>query len=68
MLCHVRYLITKTCLYSFDPIKPHFCIVKTWVYRGIHYVFLFLLKNIDCGYWLEPARPGGFKEYPQSMF
>ena len=26
---------------------------KTGVYRGIHYFFLFLLKNIDCGYSLD---------------
>ena len=30
--------------------------------------FLFLLKNIDFGYSLEPPRRGDFKEYPQSMF
>ena len=29
--------------------------------------FIFLLKNIDCGYSLEPPR-GGSNEYPQSMF
>ena len=59
--------ITKTCLYSFDPLKPHFYTVKlgfTWVNIN----FLFLLKNIDCGYWLEPPRRGGSNEYPQSMF
>ena len=32
---------------------------KTGVYKGIHYFFLFLLKNIDCGYSLEPPRRGG---------
>ena len=30
--------------------------------------FTFLLKNIDCGYSLEPPRWGGSNEYPQSMF
>ena len=30
--------------------------------------FLFLLKNIDFGYSLEPPRRGGSNEYPQSMF
>ena len=34
----------------------------------IQLVFLFLLKNIDCGYSLEPSRRGGSNEYPQSMF
>ena len=28
----------------------------------------FLLKNIDCGYLLEPLRRCGSNEYPQSMF
>ena len=31
-------------------------------------VFLFLLKNTDCGYSLEPPRRGGYNEYPKSMF
>ena len=30
--------------------------------------FISLLKNIDCGYSLEPPRQGGSNEYPQSMF
>ena len=30
--------------------------------------FLCLLKNIDCGYSLEPPRRGSSNEYPQSMF
>ena len=50
--------ITKTCLYKFDPLKLHFYIVKlgfTGVYIYIGF-FLFLLKNIDCGYSLEPPR------------
>ena len=33
------------------------------VYRGIHFFFLFLLKNIDYGYSLEPPRRGGSNEY-----
>ena len=32
------------------------------------FLFLFLLKNIDCGYSLEPPHRGGSNEYPQSMF
>ena len=31
-------------------------------------VFVCLLKNIDCGYSLEPPRRGGSNKYPQSMF
>ena len=60
-------LITKTCLYSFDPLKPHFYIVKLG-FTGVYIIFLILLENIDCGYSLEPPRRGGSNEYPQSMF
>ena len=59
--------ITKTCLYNFDPLKPHFYTVKlgfTWVYN----IFLISAQNMDCGYSLEPPRRGGSNEYPQSMF
>ena len=46
--------ITKTRLYNFDPLKPHFYIVKLG-FTGVYTLFLlFLLKNIDCGYSLEP--------------
>ena len=31
-------------------------------------IFLFLFRNIDCGYSLESSRRGGTNEYPQSMF
>ena len=31
-------------------------------------VFLFLLKNIDYGYLLEPSHRGSSNKYPQSMF
>ena len=51
----------------FDPLKPHFYIVKLG-FTGVYIIFLFLLKNIDCGYSLEPPRRGGSNEYPQSMF
>ena len=30
--------------------------------------FIFLLKNIDCGYSFEPPRRSSSNEYPQSMF
>ena len=57
--------IMKTYLYNTDPLKPHFYIVKQG-FTGIHIDFLFLLKNIDCGYSLEPPRCSN--EYPESMF
>ena len=59
-------VITKTCLYNFDPLKPYFSIVKLG-FTGVYIIFLFLLKNIDCGYSLEPPRRCGSNEYPQSM-
>ena len=59
--------IAKTCLYNFDPFKPHFCIVKLG-FTGVYIIFLISVQNIDCGYSLEPPRRGGSNEYPQSMF
>ena len=58
--------ITKTCLYNFDPLKPHFYIVKLG-FTGVYIIFLISAQNIDCGYLLELPRRGGSNEYPQSM-
>ena len=41
-------VITKTRLYNFDPLKPHFYIVKL-EFTGVYIIFLIFLKNIDCG-------------------
>ena len=65
--CRFCPIIRKTYLYNFDSLKPHFHIVKLG-FTGVYIIFLFLLKNIDCGYPLEPPRRGGSNEYPQSMF
>ena len=46
------------------PLNPTFI----WGLQRYTLFFLFLLKNIDCGYSLEPPRRGGSNEYPQSMF
>ena len=59
--------ITRTCLYNFDPLKPHFYIVKLG-FTGVHFIFLISARNMDCGYSLEPPHRGGSNEYPQSMF
>ena len=59
--------ITKTYLYNFDPLKPHFYIVKLG-FTGVYVIFLISAQNIDCGYSLEPPHRGGSNEYPQSMF
>ena len=60
--------ITKTCLYNVDLLNPTFIKKKTEGLQGYTLFFLFVLKNIDCGYSLEPPRRGGSNEYPQSMF
>ena len=64
-LCN--HAITKSYLYSFDPLKPHFYIVKLGL-QGYALFFLYMLENINCGYSLEPPRRGGSNEYPQSTF
>ena len=40
----IRKDITKTCLYNFDPLKPHFYIVKLG-FTGVYIIFLILLKK-----------------------
>ena len=59
--------ITKTRLYNFDPLKPHFYVVKLG-FTGVYIIFLISAQNIECGYSLEPPRRGGSNEYSQSMF
>ena len=59
--------ITKTCLCNFDPLKPHFYIVKLG-FTGVYIIFLISAQNLDCGYSLELPRRGGSNEYPQSRF
>ena len=57
----------KTCLYNFDPIKPHFYIVKLG-FTGVYIIFHISAQKTDCGFSLEPPRRGGSNEYPQSIF
>ena len=47
--------ITKTRLYNFDPLEPHFYIVKLG-FTGVYIIFFISAQNIDCGYSLEPPR------------
>ena len=49
----IQCIITKTCLYNFNPPKPHFYIVKLG-FTGVYIIFLISAQNIDCGYSLEP--------------
>ena len=56
--CHIYLygqgrLITKTYLYNFDPLKPHFYKVKLG-FTGVYIIFLISAQNIYCGYSLEP--------------
>ena len=37
--CILFLLITKTCLYNFDPLKPHFYILKLG-FTGVYIIFL----------------------------
>ena len=60
--------ITKIYVYNFDPLEPHFYIVKLG-FTGVYIIFLILLKtNKDCGYSLQLPLRGASNEYPQSMF
>ena len=57
---------TKTCLYNFDPFKPHFYIAKLG-FTGIYIFFLISAQKHRLWYSLEPPRRGGPNEYPHSM-
>ena len=63
----VSSLITKTRLYNFDPLKPHFYIVKLG-FTGLYIIFLISAQNIDCEYSLEPPSRGGSNEYHNLCF
>ena len=66
MLGWVEHDITKTYLYNFDPLKPHFYIVKLGFTRE-YIIFLISAQNIDCGDSLEPPHRGDSNEHPQSL-
>ena len=40
----LRPRITKICLYNFDPLKPHFYIVKLG-YTGVYIIFLIFAQK-----------------------
>ena len=75
--CLAKAVITKTYLYNFDPLKPHFYIVKLG-FTGVYIIFLIsaqkhrlwvLVRTASpCGYSLEPPRRGGTNGYPQSIY
>ena len=41
---HICVPITKTCLYNFDPLKPHFYIVKLG-FTGVYIIFLIFAQK-----------------------
>ena len=47
--------ITKTCLYNFDPLKPHFYIVKLG-FTGVHIIFLIFAQT-------HRGRSNGYPQY-----
>ena len=49
-----REYITYTYVYSFDPLKPHFYIVKLG-FTGVYIIFIIPAQNIDWGYSLEAS-------------
>ena len=49
------HIITKTRQYHFDPLKPHFYIVKLG-FTGVDIIFLISDQNIDYEYLLELPR------------
>ena len=51
--CNANIMQTGPC--NVHPFTRHFQIVKLGVI-GVFIIFLFLLKNIDCGYLLEPPQ------------
>ena len=61
--------ITKTCLYDFffDPLKPHFYIVKLG-FTGVYIIFSYFCSKHRLWYLLEPPRRGGSNEYSQRMY
>ena len=46
--------ITKTCLYNFGPLKPHFYIVKLG-FTGVYIIILTSAQEHRCGYLVRTA-------------
>ena len=57
--------ITKTSLFKYTE---NFTNKTENFHTKVLRFIIFLLKNIDCGYLLEPPRRGGSIKYPQCMF
>ena len=56
--------ITETYLYNFDPLKPHFYVVKLG-FTGVNIIFI--ISAFFRGFSLEPPHRGGSNEYLHSV-
>ena len=57
LFCNV--IITKTCLYNFDPLKPHFYIVKLG-FTGVYIIFLISTQKHRLWVLVRTASPRRF--------
>ena len=55
----IREYITKTRLYNFDPLKPHFYIVKLG-FTGVYIIFLISAQNHRLWVLVRTALPRRF--------
>ena len=55
----VSFVITKTCLYNFDPLKPHFYIVKLG-FTGVYIIFLISAEKHRLWVLVRTASPRRF--------
>ena len=56
---HTIFNITKTCLYNFDPLKPHFYIVKPG-FTGVYIIFLISAQKHRLWVLVRTASPRRF--------
>ena len=66
-ILHPSALITKTCLYNYDPLKPHFYIVKLG-FTGVYIIFPISSQNHRLWVFVSTASARRSNEYPQSIF
>ena len=59
----VLFFITKTCLYNFDPLKPHFYIVKLG-FTGVDIIFLISAQKHRLWVLVRTASPRQFYRVP----
>ena len=59
--------IMKTYLYNFDPLKPHFFIIKLG-FTGVYITFLISAQKHTLWVLIRTVSQGSSNEYPQSMF